>query len=125
MHIYIPEYKDRFDPTETLAAAGWPSVVQVGPLDGSGRVAVQLWKADAAYKPGADPLGSEEFIPGNGLPSLEDMMADPGFAVAWTVVGHRLLAWAAERFDGAKVETTEQEAAILAAFGQFLASLKA
>ena len=123
MNILIPEYPDARDPGATVEAAAWPSVVQVGPLDASGRVALQLWMAGAAYKPGAAPLGGEEFGPGNGLPPLAEMLSDPAFAVPWTLLGHYLLTQAAGRWKGATVELTEQEKAVVDAFGAFLQGL--
>ena len=125
MWVRIFSYPDRFDPGATAEMSGWPSLVQVSPLDGSGRVSIDLWRANAAYKPGADPVGSEEFAPGAGLPTLAEMMADPAFAVPWTLLGHYLLSRSAERFAGATVETTEAEAAVLAAFSKFLESMGA
>lgn len=122
MHLVIPDYQD---PTaargDAITAYAWVDYVGVSPNDGTGRVVLSPYRdLRAAYDPLAKRLDTIDLAPGDGLPSLPDLMSDPAFAVAWAVVGHCLLTKAAEGLPGASVVLSDQEAAILGAFGQFL-----
>lgn len=125
MYLSIPDYQD---PTaaagDTITAHAWADYVAVGPNDGTGRLVLSPYRdLRAAYDPKARPIGSIDLAPGDGLPSLPELMADPAFAAAWTIVGHVLLTAAAKHHPGASVVLSEPEAAILDGFGQFLARM--
>ncbi len=125
MYLSLPNVQDpTAKPGVTVNAICRTDHVAVGPYDGSGRLVLTGFRdKDAAESPGVREILRLEFRPGEGMPSIDELKADPAFGIAWTVVGSILLSHVQSIHPGSEILLSPGEQAALAAYAAFIRSL--